>query len=735
VSAPTNGRFPTSEVDAAGYYLARRLAPVPLLGRTKKVTFDGWPEYRADPDDLGRFAGNNLGLLLGGPSNGTYDVDLDCPEAVAAADVLLPATGLVFGRKTAPRAHRLYVCTTEPESLALADPARDPRHPGGRMLVELRGGGKQTMAPPSLHPDTGEQVEWELLGEPAGVSAADLERAVKAVAAAALLGRYWPTGDRHFAALALAGGLVRAWGGEVGRVKEFVRAVLTAAGDPEAGDRVRAVDDTAEALAAGKKDVTGWPTLAGKIGTAGRAVVDKVTEWLGVTPSGERTATGCGGREETPLPPPPPWPGPLADEALYGLTGDVVRALAPHTEADPAAILIQFLVAFGNVVGRTAHYTVEDTEHYTNEYVVLVGDSADGGKGTSWRRVRRIFQLAEGEGPAPGEPWVEECVQTGLSSGEGLVWAVRDPVARQERVSRRGQPAEFQRVVADEGVADKRLLLLESEFANVLIQHQRQGNTLSVVLRHAWESPRTLKSMVKKDDTRASDPHVSMIGHITPTELRRHLTATETANGFGNRLMWFCARRSQCLPFGGSPDADTLATLAERLRGAVRHARTVGEVTWADDTREVWVAVYTDLKRRRPGLAGELLSRGPAHVVRLAVLFALLDLGGQIRPRHLLAAVAVWDYAERSVRHLFGDTVGDPLADDLLRVIRAAGAAGVTKTDLSGYLGRHSPSDKLNAALGALLTHKLAHRVSVETGGRPAERWFGGPAKAGEAPQ
>jgi hypothetical protein len=79
------------------------------------------------------------------------------------------------------------------------------------------------------------------------------------------------------------------------------------------------------------------------------------------------------------LPPPPPpagWPAPPDPVAYHGLPGQIVTRIAPHTEADPAAILVQLLVCCGALIGRDAHYRVEATHHHPNEFVVLVGDSA-----------------------------------------------------------------------------------------------------------------------------------------------------------------------------------------------------------------------------------------------------------------------------------------------------------------------------------------------------------------------
>jgi hypothetical protein len=82
------------------------------------------------------------------------------------------------------------------------------------------------------------------------------------------------------------------------------------------------------------------------------------------------------------------WPAPLASQAFHGIAGEIVHAIEPHTEADPAALLIQFLVGFGNLIGRGAHTTVEADRHGCNLFAAIVGVSAKGRKGTSWGQVR-----------------------------------------------------------------------------------------------------------------------------------------------------------------------------------------------------------------------------------------------------------------------------------------------------------------------------------------------------------
>jgi hypothetical protein len=700
----TNGTPPSDLRGAAAYHLARGRLPIPVHYRTKKAVGEEWQKQRPTPEDLpwlfpegGQL---NLGLLLGEPSDGLVDIDLDCAQAIAAAPFLLPPTPMIHGRASAPQSHWWYTTDAPPAkaSSAFTDV-------GGKKLLELRSTGGQTVIPPSVH-EEGEPLQWHSCGEPAFVPLADLRPAVCAVAAAAIFARHWPEkGTRHDLILALCGGLLRA-GWAIERVETFLRAVLAATDTRDGEKELRSAADTKEKLDAGE-NVWGWPKVAELLVNGGEEVVKRMRGWLGVT-----AAARVG---DLPTPEPLPWPDPPAAEAFHGLAGKIVRTIEPASEADPAALLVQTLVAFGNVIGRGAHFLVEADRHHANEFAVLVGRTSKARKGTSWGRVSRLFREAE-------EQWAQERVQSGLSSGEGLIWSVRDPIKKRERVKEKGEAARYEEVEADPGIDDKRLLILEPEFANVLKQTERQGNTLSVLLRLAWDGL-DLRSLTKNSPARATGAHVSEIGHITADELRRYLTQTEMANGLGNRHLWVCSDRSKLLPEGGHIDAATWGGLRDELAQALAFARGAGEMTRDKEAKVIWRDVYGLLSEGKPGLAGALLARAEAHVLRLAMIYALMDRSEVIRADHLMAALALWDYCERSVYFVFGDSLGDPVADELLRLLRTC-PDGMTRNDLRDYFGRNQSSDRIGRALGLLLQHRLARCERQETGGRPAERWF-----------
>ncbi|MBA3965150.1 MAG: DUF3987 domain-containing protein [Nitrospirales bacterium] len=274
----------------------------------------------------------------------------------------------------------------------------------------------------------------------------------------------------------------------------------------------------------------------------------------------------------------------------------------------------------------------------------------------------------------------------------------------------------------DSGIADKRLLAQEAEFVSLLHMPDRSGNTLSPIIRKAWETG-NLESPTKNSPAKATNAHMSIVGHIVKDEVRRYLSRTEAVNGFGNRFLWVCATRSKYLPEGGQTDKLNFAPLICRLKAAIDSARAMGELKRDEGARKIWCAVYSQLSDGVPGLLGAITSRAEAQVMRLACLYALLDGGTEIKAMHLRAALAVWDYCEASARFIFGDSLGDSIADTVLLALRNS-QEGLTRTEISQLFQGNRDREQIGRALGSLLEYGLVRMVPEETGGRKAERWF-----------
>jgi hypothetical protein len=279
-------------------------------------------------------------------------------------------------------------------------------------------------------------------------------------------------------------------------------------------------------------------------------------------------------------------PPTLADPALYGLAGLAVRTLAPHTEADPAAILLQFLAAFGNLVGPAPHCIVGSTRHGLNLFVVLVGESSKARKGTSWRQLSSLFTEAD-------SLWAGHRVTTARPTANGIIHALRDQ-----------QPA-----------TDRRLFLLSEEFASMLHALGQRNGQLSPLLRCAWDG----SDLCAHDGHRplqATDAHISIVGHVTQSELAHHLSRTESRNGFANRCLWISVQRSKSLPDGGSLPPEEWAAVARELRRALDWVHTQSGIVFRRTAaaRELWNDRYPALSQGRADVYGAATSRAEAQV-------------------------------------------------------------------------------------------------------------------------
>jgi Protein of unknown function (DUF3987) len=380
----------------------------------------------------------------------------------------------------------------------------------------------------------------------------------------------------------------------------------------------------------------------------------------------------------------PPVKPDLKPEALYGLIGDIVRTIEPYSEADPVAVLVTQLAYFGNIVGRGPFYKIEATPHYPNLFTVLVGKSSKSRKGTSKSTTDYMYNQIDSK-------WVDNCFASGLSSGEGLIWRLRD------------------KSTTNPGAKDKRLMVSEEEFSSPLKRMTRDTNTLSELIRNAWDG-KPLVNLIRNagvGSEKATNTHISIVGHITETELLKQLTQTDRENGFANRFLWFYIDRSKFLPSPkGVPQAE-LDPLIIQLKKTVSTAQTIKEMTRNSEAETLWEKIYAGLTTVGSDLTGALTSRAEAQVLRVSMIYALADSSPIIRAEHLNAALAVWDYCKQSVEIIFPDQTGDRNVDRAIKLLKTYGF--VTKKALYAYFGRNIDKQEVDRIVNVLCNSGLAN--------------------------
>lgn len=329
------------------------------------------------------------------------------------------------------------------------------------------------------------------------------------------------------------------------------------------------------------------------------------------------------------------------DTALHGLAGAVVHLLEPSSEADETALLAEFLAGYGSMAGRAAFTRVGTTIHGPQLNAVLVGGTGSGRKGTAARDVAAVLRMVDPR-------WASACNHNGIVSGEGLLELVRDPVWARKARRVKGK-TDYEQVCVDPGRTDKRCHVHEPEFARLL--RAARAGSLASVLREAWDGGDLASS--GRQPIRCTDPHITIVGHVTLEELRRELDLVDASNGLLNRFMWLRVGRSKLLALPEPLDETQLEGIVLELKASLLAARTgSGPRDLSARARVLWAQEYTTHLAPLtppPGLRGALLARAAPYVLRIALIYALLDRSSMIEEVHLQAALSLWARVEKTV--------------------------------------------------------------------------------------
>lgn len=407
-------------------------------------------------------------------------------------------------------------------------------------------------------------------------------------------------------------------------------------------------------------------------------------------------------------------PQPVPDPAcLYGLVGEVAREGSDGAETNPIAIAGNFIAYLSCAIGRMPYLAVGNTSHHARLFFLHVGRSGRGRKGDAVSLVTRIDEAVRAQRPelAP------QIHRGGLSTREGLAALIHDGY----RVGQQEVPA----------IVDKRLWVVESEFANVLQQSRRGGNTLSAALRDCWDGV-DLKPATKTNRVHASAPHVCLSGAISPVELLGLVQRRDLLNGFVNRFLVVWGERTQIEAFPRRAPQARVDALASAVAGVLDFTR-----PGIDDRHEAVLMTMSSSARHRYGqlyaaelnqdfgsaLLDSVLERRAPILLRLAMVFALTNRQWLIEEEHVEAAMAWVRYATDSVGFLLAGSKGSPsqpqvawAAERISAFLAAKGSA--SRRDLVvDCFGRHQPAAVVDAAIAHLID-KAPYTVRVEVEAR-----------------
>ncbi len=395
----------------------------------------------------------------------------------------------------------------------------------------------------------------------------------------------------------------------------------------------------------------------------------------------------------------------LNQGALYGVWGRVTRALTDHTEASQAAVLGCLLVLAGCFMNGMRYFKIAKDIHYPILFLKVIGKSAKGRKGFAKNLAVEFFKLID--------PNVKKRMRTGITSGEGLVSMVSDVY---EKKQKKGPGVDLVTRTEEEKI----IVINESEGGRLFKVMERMGNTVSPVLRDLWDA-QDVAVENKNSPIRSTRPLVSVFTNITIDELLKTMNAVEIANGYANRFLPALSQRTRIEPMGGEIDDNHLDVLAKevskmRLK-SFEIAKTKPQFKFTEAAGKYWDSLYRHYAANElQGMLGSLTARTEPMIVRIAMIFAFYDGVEKIDEAHLIAANHVWKYAEDSWRFVYGDSLGDPIADELLKFLRSSKKER-TKTAIINHFDNNKTAEEINKAIKILFEARLIEIKEVQDNG------------------
>ncbi|MGR5502118.1 DUF3987 domain-containing protein [Vibrio sp. DNB22_10_4] len=381
----------------------------------------------------------------------------------------------------------------------------------------------------------------------------------------------------------------------------------------------------------------------------------------------------------------------LPDKGMYGLLHRIASCLSLGTEAHYEAIFASLMSIVSISIPKskkTMPYAASETKPRLN---VLLIAKTGGGKGVSDSQTMSLIKAAEAQSEHDHNQ-IAPILFGGLASGEGIANALRDSETPE--------------------LDDKRLVIIEAEFQSVLSKCNVRDSILSSTIRKLYDGE-SLSSLTKSDPYTCSNPHVGIIGHITPAEFCAELSNKAIANGFANRFPIYCLFKKKGVPFPKVTNKEELNFLAQELNSVLAWANSdEGQLEYSEDYKKRYEEVYEALCNLGPDDSVEqsLMARASHYATMYAMMFAIFDKSNLVTVKHLEAALAWISYWHSSVQYTFNTESAAKLAiekekfanlvlDKIKELCKKNNTNCIQKTPLNLALGRNSNSAMLSDAL------------------------------------
>lgn len=201
-----------------------------------KKTHQKWKKLTVEEAEEKLKQGLNIAVQWNG--NGFADLDLDSFEALFFAQQLSNTNGW-FNKKG--RGHLIFKTEVNANKQFTFE---------GKVFFEVRAKGILTMMPPSIHPETKEELRWNkplTLDSIQELEEKEFEKLLQKIYLCCLLSQYWHEGVRQGLAIRIGAFLLR-HGFSLEEVEEMIVSICEYKGDKEVTQRIAGIRNTVKRL-------------------------------------------------------------------------------------------------------------------------------------------------------------------------------------------------------------------------------------------------------------------------------------------------------------------------------------------------------------------------------------------------------------------------------------------------------------------------------------------------------
>ncbi len=409
------------------------------------------------------------------------------------------------------------------------------------------------------------------------------------------------------------------------------------------------------------------------------------------------------------------WPV-LHPDSMPGLLGELVNEVCECTEADPATVLIPFLVRFA-AHNNKPFFQMGYEQHRTAVNAAVVSDGLRSG----YVIVDKILDdLFAGVGDAP------KFMPGPIGSGKDLLSQILD-----EQLNKESDDDDFE---PHQPKGGKRLLVHDKHFALTLERAKKKDSAISYTLKKLFDNySAKLPIHSNENSVQATNAHVNILSYISRADITPLLPFFQGPADFADRFVWALVKRQQRQPLPTCMPEKRMKYFKKKVAELIKSARKLDEVTMTNTAKTLWAKEYPALTMELSGAAGSVLAYSEVHAIRHALNYSVIagHKKSFIYSDDVIASLALMNFSRESALMLFNGCQRDIIQTKILGALLNAHNNAMSLTEISNDVFKHNlSSEDIGKALDSLEASKLLQISKNYTGGAPRTTVMLSPAQS-----